>query len=316
MNSFPYCFFPTTVIGIGFNDDNHSVNECLNNQSVAFYKKFTHEQDALAYLNKMDKPTIFFRRLASHGIVPFDMSSVNYLYEEIYNPQRHETVSCLIYKQGELDDQSWAFLEAIENLPVKKILLTEGKNEKLEIQAFNKGLINFYICQQDPNLSVLLGELIQRSQQAYFQEQVNYCISLLMEGQLSNLDPDALSDPTFMNFIQEFIKQQQFTEFYLLDVSGSFLFLNDKGKASAMFVFNEERFIGHCQEVDQLLKQGYPFSASNSQALKERRQTICFPFINSHAAQKLEHYIAPIQVIEGRQLYYVIYTSKIDYLYK
>ncbi|AIK95713.1 hypothetical protein [Candidatus Odyssella acanthamoebae] len=314
MNHFPYCFFPTSVLEIDFTNDKYKVSQYLKDQFVALDKDFSTPDEALIYLNKVNQRPLFFHRLIDQGLTPIDISSVNYLYEEIYNPTRYETVSCIICRGEELDDQIGGFLKDIEELRIKKILLTERKNETLAIQAFNNGLIDFYVCQQDSNAFQLLEQYIEQGQQAYFQEIINDQISTLIKEGQANREGQILQDATFISYVQTLIQREKITEYYLLDVSGSFLFLNDQGRASVLFVFNNEQFKQYCQEVDQLLDQGYPFSPFTKEGLRARHKTVCFPFINAQAISDLNRYVAPVQVLQGQQRYYIAYNSDIDYL--
>ncbi len=238
MNSFPYCFFPTTVLEIDFTNGVYKVGRYLKDQSLTLVKEFSNQNEALIYLNQVNLRPLFFHRLIAQGLTPLDISSVNFLYEEIYNLNRHKTISCIICRSEELDGRVTGFLKEIEELRLKKILLTERKNEAQAIQSFNSGLIDFYVCQQDFKAFELLNHHIEQSQQTYFQEIIGDQIStLLIEGKTSN-DYQALWDPTFITYVQKLIQQESIQEYYLLDLNGSFLFLNEQSRLSVLFVFN------------------------------------------------------------------------------
>jgi hypothetical protein len=312
MLTFPYCFFPTTVLCIG---KTYQQNHFLKLPSVASYKHCAAPQAALAYLKKASLSASLFDRLAQQDQDLFDVSSINYLYEEIYNLSRYGMVSCILYRDKLPNPEALSFLETLEDFPVKKILITDTQDEKTVVAAFNQGLINFYVCAQDPQASTLLKEFIQQSQYDYFQSRVNARIYPLLEDwQKDNNQRSALLDPVFFKYVQDFLKTGTFTEYYLLDVKGSFLFLNAQGKVSALFVFDEQGFADQCQTVEHFVRSNYSLSMNLIEELKQQRQTICFPFIYRQDFESFDRYIEPVHTLEGQQRYYIAHNTEIDYL--
>ncbi|MBW8309846.1 MAG: hypothetical protein K0M45_09495 [Candidatus Paracaedibacteraceae bacterium] len=298
MNTLPYCFFPTKVMGIG-NIDN----------------RYLSPYQALDNLTKTVTSPIFFDRLTTEGHDLFDLSSLNYLYEEIYNLRRYETVSCLVYHEKNLSQKSLSFLEEFDAIQAQKILVTQNKDEKAVITAFNEGLINFYVWAQDPQAPFLLNEFIQQSQHHYFRNFVNALIDPLLEKwQQDHNTLSPLLDPVFIEFFQAFIKTHHITEYYLLDITGSFLLLDYEKQASVFFVFNEQSFREHGQAVDRFLHSNHCLPAEIVEDLKSRRQTICFPFIYPSGPVHVERYIEPVQALQGQHNYYIAHSKGIDYL--
>ncbi|AIK97002.1 hypothetical protein [Candidatus Odyssella acanthamoebae] len=315
MNTLPYCSFPTTVVYIGNIDNAHKKKRYVDDPVVAFYKHCATPQNALDYLKRAGTPTIFFDRLVQQQHDTFDMDSINYLYEEIYNPHRYETVSCVVYHDKLLNIGGLEFFQKIEDSSAKKIWVTEEKDEKTIVTAFNQGLINFYVCNQDPQAAALLKEFIQQSQQNYFRASINTIIHpILEEWQKGNTTIPALLDPVFIEYLQTFIKGGNFTEYYLLDITGSFLFLDAEGKASALFIFNEQSFTDQCLEVDRFLQSKHSLSPRVVEKLKTRCQTVCFPFIYPQGFRNFDPDIEPVQILSGQQRYYIAYSKEIDYL--
>ncbi|MBW8309358.1 MAG: hypothetical protein K0M45_06960 [Candidatus Paracaedibacteraceae bacterium] len=184
MDTLPYCSFPTKVLDIGNIDSSYLQNRYLS------------PAQALDILNETGTAAILFDRLADEDHDLFDLSSLNYLYEEIYNPGRYETVSCLVYHEAVLNPHSLTFLQKLDDFPAKKILVTNKKDEKTVVTAFNEGLINFYVCTQDPKAFTLLKEFIQQSQHHYFRDSVNALVDPLLEKwQRDNNALPTLLDP-------------------------------------------------------------------------------------------------------------------------
>ncbi len=303
MNTLPYCYFPTSVCHIGNIDSNHLKNR---------YLSFEPGKDNL--ITPQSLP-LLFDRLSCQGHDLFDLSSLNYLYEEVYNRRRYEAVSCLVYREKNLHIHGLALLQKLEDCHAKKILVTQDKDEKKVVTAFNEGLINFYVCTQDPKFNSLLEEFIQQSQQAYFRDSVNALIHPLLEKwQRDNATLPALLDPLFIKFLQAFIKDRTITEYYLLDITGSFLLIDQHRQPSVLFVFTEQNFKEHGQAVDRFLQSNHRFAAEIVESLITRRQTICFPFIYPQGQVQVDRYIEPVQILEGQQRYYIAHSRNVDYL--
>jgi DNA-binding NarL/FixJ family response regulator len=300
---------------IGKKNSIYKQNLYLRGKSIAPFKHFAMPQTALNYLRRKDSPAILFDRLAQEEHDFFDVSSINYLYEEIYNPRRYEAVSCIVYKEEIPNMKGLAFFQEIEHSPAKKILFTEKVDEKKVVAAFNQGIIDFYVCNQDPKAEILLNDFIQQSQKGYFKDTVNAIInSLLKDWHRGNESENPLLDPLFIQYIHTLIQEEDITEFYLLDLTGSFLFLDKEGYPSVLFAFNEQSFADHWVEVEQILRSEHSLSPQQVIDLKERRQTICFPFIYPQTLERIEKYIAPVDLLEGHQRYYLSHSKHIDYL--
>ncbi|MBW8309691.1 MAG: hypothetical protein K0M45_08695 [Candidatus Paracaedibacteraceae bacterium] len=309
MNTLPYCFFPTTVISIGNTDNTYIKNIYQDSQ------QWISPPKALDMLIKTQTVPLLFDRLTAQAHDVFDLSSINYLYEEIYNPCRDETVSCVVYQETTLTQESLSFLQKLDQLPAKKILVTQARDEKTVVSAFNEGLINFYVCTQNPDAASLLEEFIQQSQAHYFRDGVNALVDPLLEKwQRENNTLPTLSDPVFMEFLQNFMKRHRIIEHYLLDITGSFLLLDHQGQTSALFVFNEQSFAEQGQAVDRFLQSNHSLSARIVEDLKNRCQTICFPFIYPQEVVHFDPYIEPVQILDGQQRYYIAYSKSVDYL--
>jgi hypothetical protein len=317
MNTLPYCSFPTTILSIGNRDNSHKQNQYLNDPLSAFYKPCATPQQALDYLKRTEASPILFDRLVQQDFDTFDMDSLNYLYEEIYNPHRYETVSCVVYHDKLPTVEGLSFFQTIEASAAKKIWVTTEKDEKTIVTAFNQGLINFYVCNHEPQAIPLLKEFMHQSQQEYFKTSVNAMVHPILEDwQKVNTTLPALWDPVFIDYLQAFIKNGKFIEYYLLDVSGSFLFLDAQGKASVLFVFTEQTFTDHSLEVDRFLRSSHSFPTTVTGKLNTRSYTICFPFIYSENFKNMAPSIEPVQILAGQQRYYIAYSKEADYLEK
>lgn len=92
------------------------------------------------------------------------------------------------------------------------------------------------------------------------------------------------------------------------------MLLDNQRQASALFVFNEQDFAEHGQAVDRFLQSNHSLSTRIVKDLKNRRQTLCFPFIYPQKQVHIDRYIEPVQIIDGQHRYYIAHSKGIDYL--
>lgn len=317
MTPLTYCFFPTKVVCIDDDEDTLKTINLNLNKNTASYEFFDSPLEGLAYLNKGEKPIILFDRLLQSKIYPFDAQSISHLYEEIYNPQRYDAISCVIIDQVMPAMKGLDLCRQIENSSIKKILLTGIAEEELAIDAFNKGIIDFYIRKHDPKAYDLIDKFIERSQVNYFKSLTETHIHpILKEWQSYDPEVTALFDPAYIEFFHAFIKEHKITEYYLLDLTGSFLFLNASGKFSALYVYNDQMLTENHYEVENIIEASSTLSKKVIEDLKHHRKTVCFPFTyeRDHNNYDSNKYIYPLQILNGQRRYHIAYVSEIGYL--
>jgi CheY-like chemotaxis protein len=125
------------------------------------------------------------------------------------------------------------------NLPcTEKILLTAMTDEKIAIQAFNRGMINRYIHKNDPDLISLIKEAIEVGQKKYFQRSTQIIYSLVTQEEQET----ALTDPIFVRFFEDLTEKLKIEEHYLLDERGGFLMLDADKKRYKLDIYTKEQF--------------------------------------------------------------------------
>lgn len=277
---------------------------------------FDNPYEALELINNAKKidflsPSFSMREKKIHNI-----------YKTVYNPKRHEEISTVIVDYEMPSMKGLEFCEKVQNPHIRKILYTGVADEGIAIQAFNKGLIDGYIRKGDPNQSVVLNDFVRESQLKYFKSLTDTSIdSILREYSTSNPGDTAFYDPAFIEYFHGLIKKHNICEYYLNELEGGFVFLSLKGKPSSLFTYSQEGFndlqsdfLGTLQDS---LAAGKKVSSSLIKDLEENRRTICWPFCgdNMHPdPENWEEYAYPVQIIKGKQPYYVAYVPDADYV--
>lgn len=179
----------------------------------------------------------------------------------------------------------------------------------MAIEAFNEGIIHQFLQKSDPELFEKLPAIITKAQEKYFELALH---DLTNQVYLESPESDVLRDPIFVEFFNTFISEKKVVEYYLLDVTGSFLFLNDKGEASALLVFNEEML--ETQE-DMIPEQDR--DSVLARHVYERTQAVCFyPFKNHppYNEDRWKDYLQPLSLLEGNHRYFYAFQPKLPYL--
>lgn len=190
-------------------------------------------------------------------------------------------------------------------LPVKLILLTGATTSNEAIEAFNAGKIDAYIEKRTGKETI---EELNKTIEKLIWQQLGE-ISQKVIGLIEHHFPHVFDE----NFYNQFIKAQKenhISEFYLLDSSGSFLMLDNEGKAKLFFVRTDEDFNG----MYDLAKDSGAMR-DVLQGLQDRQK---FPFTSSghgHLSLKGDSWksvMIPMEKIPGRELFYSVVDFPLD----
>jgi CheY-like chemotaxis protein len=231
--------------------------------------------------------------LTNHTI-SVDISDI---YQGIYNSQRFNEISVVIVDSTMPGMNGFEFCECINNRAIKKILLADGYQERLAINAFNAKTIDLYFNKNDPFLAKQISQYIKSLQRDYFQTKSNS-----LNEMLAYSSAQCLLDDKFTQFFNQLCAEHHIVEHYLIENTGSFLLVNAEGALSCLIVKNRQDLCLH-----------YELAADNAapnQVLEqlEKGQSIpyCWPshefchFDNENWPAKLY----PAQKLQGNDLYY------------
>jgi CheY-like chemotaxis protein len=240
-------YFPTTVAIVDDSPD-FLANLSLNLDPMLAFRVFNSPSATLAALNSEHAsapgPERFFsvyqqreEHSFDHHVIDLNMSRI---HREVFNEKRFERFSVVVvdYDMPEIDGLE--FCRRLENLPMRKVLLTGKANEKLAVQAFNEGIINRFIPKQDPRAMTLLQGTIREMQEDYFQD-----IGRLMEGAL-NIGPlHFLRDPFFAELFRKICADLKIVEYYLCSSPDGIVLLDGNGTVTLLLVCSDETMRMH-----------------------------------------------------------------------
>ena len=301
----PVYYYPTTTV---FVDDSKAflINFSLQLQSDLAFKLLHTSKEALHYIGIAHNSSYVSERsvdtsqessgnpITNHTIT-LNLSSIQ---QEIYNSKRFSEVAVVIVDYNMPVIDGLEFCRELANNPIKKILLTGKGDEKVAVTAFNEGIIDSYIQKNETQVIEHVNGKVLNLQTKYFQ-----AITEKMSSIITRESPSFISDPLFCQFFHDLCKANNIVEYYLLELTGSFLMLDADANPSILVVKRYEDLNVH-----------YEFAKDN-EAPKSILQIIRngekIPFtwqaddyFASLKAEDWEKQLFPASEMEGRETYY------------
>ncbi|MCX7123619.1 MAG: response regulator [Gammaproteobacteria bacterium] len=264
-------YFPTQVLCV---DDELGFLDSLERNLGAKFRIVT-EQNPLAALQKLNAKNPcsdagLVERISEEDLdQDFDCPinvQLSKIIDKAFMPARHEEISVVVVDYSMPKMTGLALCAELHDCRIKKIMLTGEKDQSLAIEAFNKGVIDYFIRKDDPDLERHLGAVIRLLQQKYFQERTAFIVTAARASAHS-----FFSSPDFLKEFNRFLHHHQIVEFYLLDVTGSFLGLNAAGEPYWFFVKTEAQMM----DLVDIAQSGEP-SFEVVRALEERSAMVYF----------------------------------------
>ncbi|MCK4870314.1 MAG: hypothetical protein KAS93_04310 [Gammaproteobacteria bacterium] len=244
------CYFPTTTL---FIDDRikylNSLKRTIDPKlSCKFYDQ---PLEALKFLAEDYKPIPFIQRwLTSLNSTSAELGTeledkalthhytdinIATIHKEIYSPKRFDEISLIVIDHSMPSMTGLEFCEKISTSPVKKLLITGIASNELGLEALNNKVIDNFILKSDENFDQKLNGTIKQLQQDYFRD--------MSAGLIQNITANqrcCLNDPVFITFFNELCEKHNVSEYYLVNNSGSFVFLDNEGNISWLIVNSEQ----------------------------------------------------------------------------
>lgn len=215
-----------------------------------------------------------------------------------FQARRFMTPSVLVVDYSMPQMNGVELCEAVRHLPCKKILFTGAADEKVAVDAFNRGLIDRYIKKSDDNALDRLEAEINALQQEYFSARSEPLRDLLALHSYS-----FVSDPAVAALVRELVAEHGIVEHYLYPDPAGLLMYDTEGRAMLLVV-----------ETEAGMKAHYEIASDNAapqsllDALAERR---VIPYFHDGDGMYTEafadgwhKFIEPAQMCRGQQTYF------------
>ena len=227
--------------------------------------------------------------------VAFDVDQIHRIS---FQRQRFMTPSVLVVDYSMPQMNGVELCEAIRHLPCKKILFTGVADEKVAVNAFNRGLIDRYIKKSDDDALDKLESEIVALQQEYFAAR-----SAPLRDLLALHNYGFVSDPTFCALVKDIVAREGIVEHYVFPNPAGILMFDRQGQAQLMVVETEASMNAH-----------YEMASDNDapdsllQALRDRCIIPYFREGDGMYSQEFSRgwhkYTEPARLCKGAQNYY------------
>lgn len=299
-NALPVFWFPTKTLMI--DDDGTYLDNIAFALSDALNIQSFHSVDAALEELTSSQFIDIDQTVELTDLTQFDHSYLVWNQENIvravFDPKRFNRVTTIICDYSMPEMNGIEFFQKVSTLPVKKILLTGKADTDVAIDAFNAGIIDFYIKKGPKTINEILNQL------PLFQRQVFIDASQMV---LNTLKKDLFFDVAVINKVQTLLVQHDIAEFYLLN-STTFLLVKRNGQLMALLLLTE-------QDIDDAIHDFDDYDDFDSDVLEAISQRQQFPFFLFDEQKSLpptewKTCLYPLEVFTGNQTYYY---SLIDY---
>ncbi len=310
------CYHPTMVALI---DDNEKyLNRLKSDLNLRGFSclAYNNPKEALNFLTNQYKADTFVSRCLV-DVEDFEVdrivSTLNYdaIANEIYRPQRFDEISVLVvdYAMQKMNGLELCRELRLKGATFKIIMLTGEAGKELAVEAFNEGIIDKFILKDTDNLMDMLVDSIREFQINYFQKLSLTVLDIISAS--SNQVLTCLNEPVFINLFNSLLESHKITDYYLLDDSGSYLFLDANGKLSWLIVKTEGQMEGMEYELSI---DDYPIDDKLKKAIQNREVSrYCFnreEYPNLDSPKGWPEIFYPATKLVGKANYYYSFIEK------
>lgn len=187
---------------------------------------------------------------------------ISRIKEMIYDENRFDFVPILIV------DYQMPYINGVEvcrqlknHKSIHKIMLTAEADKDTAIEAFNEGIIDHFLMKQSETLYEDLVTAINQQKQQYF----NALSKPILDSPIAKNLQTVLNNTHYIQVFNQVLKDSQAVEYYLLDTSGSFLFLDGQANPYWLIIRTESDFNNQIAMLE-----GLEVSDRVKQALRKR----------------------------------------------
>jgi hypothetical protein len=319
----PCCYHPTRVVFVNVREDLVAgIHENIPNTHMTF-QSFEDSQTALHYMNDIFQSEPFYERYKLDSGHPAGDPSAQTrglktdvldMHHEIYRPQRFDEISTVVYdytvgSSGEIatETTSLDFLESVENPHIQKILLIGPQDHQFATDALSKGLIHHFVRKDNESWEESLYVLLREAQWSYFTKLSEVFMKSIRPGIMKEY---AFDDPNFQKLFKTILTNHGFTEAYLCESTGSYLFLDSHAQDHGLVVNIPE-------QLDKWVRTGKNkgINLPLLKALIDRTKMMCYQTILQGTEPDKSHwdlYAHPANAIKGQaSTYYYAFAPNI-----
>lgn len=298
----PYFYHPLRVICL---DDNQDFLDALE---IEFAEKFdiltfTDPKQTLEIISKNSNNNLKnYLKLLNNQDIDLANSSlpgINFgnVLDSLYSQKRFEQIAILIVDYEMPSINGIEICEKLNGTDIFKIMLTAEADKDTAINAFNNSLIDKFILKTSKNLHSEISSAIYELVERYF---FNLSTGIGVYNRSINL---LYKNPSYINLFLKTLKKSKSVEHYLIDNSGSILFLDKDANPTWLLIKNSEEL----QEQLALLS-GYDFPSEIISTLFSRKKML-YLFSESDYKKPVTEWIKNLwdsEILDDRHYYSII----------
>lgn len=302
MNTINCFFHPTSVAII---DDNRSFLEGIRLDLASSIPTMLYDIPSLAYedISRKNRCGSAIKSMASvvddydidfnnaHSrLISYDIKDI---YKLIYSPTRFSKISTAVvdYEMPEMNGLD--FCKKLGECGIRKIMLTGQATSDAAVDAFNDGLINKFIKKNSTGLI----DSISSEQKTFFSS-----ISKNFLDSISSDDDCFLKNEQYQLLFKRTLLNANACEYYMLDLSGSYLFLDEEANGTLLFVKSLEEMETYIQIARD---NDAPQEIIN--AIKDK-QSMVFMLNEDTPPSQWKKHLYKAEKLNGTNLYYSVVT--------
>lgn len=299
------CYFPTTILQLD-DDPVFLKNLKLKLKDEYFLLSCQTPKEAKEKLATAPNFRKYQKELIDHCIKKENEENLNVwdfnelIHKKIYDPHRFEVISIALVDYSMPIMNGIEFCRGIQNEFCQKIMVTGEADLKTAVMGFNEGVIDKFIIKEMDTMMNEIRRAIPEKQYDFFAEFTETVISHTLDNQRS-----FFLDEKFSELFKTLYYANAGVEYYLLDGSGSYLFLDKQGRPYWFLVKSKE-------EIEEFTKIAKEIGAEKSviKALSTKEK---IPFFLTEGDKRAnvsqwQRYLHPCHKLQGEhhEYYYAL----------
>lgn len=300
------CRYPTKVL---FVDDNKSFLSAVKLATASRIYGVAHHDPikGLEYVNSYGlgaashlSASISSKKLDGEGRI---QHLFNAAVRTPIDQQRFAEVSVVVVDYDMPDINGLDFCLRIKNPHIKKILLTGHAGADEAVQAFNDGLINYYISKADARLFEKLLEVIAHMQAQYFVD-----VSSAIKLQVVDHNKSLFCDEVLSDYLAKIVAEHKISEYYFSTHPTRYELRSANGQASWLLIYSRDELNEHIRIIKE--------EAGPTWLIEQLGTGLYVPYFPSSDGfydQELgveSTQLYPAEVLEGLTRYYCCHVAR------
>lgn len=239
MTNLSCCHFPSTILLVDDNIDFLSTLSLLVDKHIPI-KFETDPKNALTILeNEYLKPDFIQNCFYSLKVedfelcdptIPVNLLNVSKLQNLKNRKDRFASISLLLVDYSMPQMSGKELCQKLRHIPIKKAMITGEADLNVAVDAFNEGIIDRFITKNSVNFKQEVQKTIAELQEKFFLDISRPLIDRLKTSE------NIWENNVFYNFIKQKQVELNALEYYLLDIYGSFIFIDAEGNSAILAV--------------------------------------------------------------------------------